>query len=75
MKINFEEKMTELDDVVKKLENGDVTLDEALELFEKGVKLTSECSKLLDKAQQKVVKLVQGDDGTMVEEDFNQKDE
>ena len=56
--MKFEEAMKELEETVKKLENVDTTLDEAMELFEKGVTLTKTCRKLLGEAQLKVTKLV-----------------
>ena len=56
--MKFEEAMKELEETVKKLENGETTLDEAMELFEKGVSLTRTCQKLLGDAQLKVTQLV-----------------
>lgn len=53
-KKNFEQSITELGDIVRKLDGGQISLDEAMELFEKGVKLTKECNKMLDAAEQKV---------------------
>lgn len=69
-KVNFEKSIQELEDIVKKLEDGETTLDESLSLFERGVKLSAQCSKLLDTAEQKVNVLLQGSDGTMGEEPF-----
>ena len=53
-KINFEQSLSELESISKKLESDDITLDEALELFEKGLKLSKECSDLLSAAKQKI---------------------
>ncbi len=53
-KKNFEEAITELGDIVRKLDSGQIPLDEAMELFEKGVGLTKDCNKMLDEAEQKV---------------------
>ncbi len=64
-KNTFEENMTELEKIVTALENADAPLDECIQLFEKGVKLSNECAKMLDAAQQKVKILT--DNG---EEDF-----
>lgn len=69
-KINFEKSMTELEEIVKKLEDGDTTLDESLSLFERGVKLSAQCSKLLDAAEQKVNVLLKDAEGDMKEEAF-----
>ncbi len=56
--MKFEEAMKELEETVKKLESGEVSLDEAMELFEKGVGLSKTCQKLLSEAQLKVTKLI-----------------
>lgn len=58
----FEEKLNELDAIVKKLEAGDTTLDEMLALFENGVKIARECSSELENAEKKVNILVKSDD-------------
>lgn len=65
--MKFEEAMKELEETVKKLENVDTTLDEAMDLFEKGVSLTKTCRKLLGEAQLKVTKLVGGAEKEEVE--------
>ena len=62
--------MTELEDIVTKLEAGDITLDASLELFEKGIKLAKTCQKKLDDAEKKVKILTTNEDGEMVAEDF-----
>ena len=50
----FEQSIAELEEIVEQLENGDVTLDESLGLFEKGIKLSKSCQKMLDTAEKKV---------------------
>ena len=50
----FEDSMIELEEVVSKLETGDVTLDDSLKLFEQGIKLAKSCQKKLDDAEKKV---------------------
>jgi exodeoxyribonuclease VII small subunit len=68
--INFEESLRNLESLVKQLEQGDLSLEESLKAFEVGIKLTRECSKQLDEAEQKVSVLVgEGDDLRLV--DFN----
>ena len=69
-KETFETSMTELEQIVEKLEAGEVTLDESLELFEKGVKLVKSCRSKLDEAEKKVKILTADSDGDMVEKDF-----
>jgi len=56
--MKFEEAMTQLEETVKKLESGEATLEESMELFEKGVKLSRTCQKLLGDAQLKVTQLL-----------------
>ena len=58
MELKFDDALKELEQTVKKLENGETTLEEAMELFEKGVGLTKECRKLLEEAELKVTKLL-----------------
>ena len=68
--MTFEEKLERLDQIVKLLEKGDAPLAESLGLFEEGTGLIRDCSKQLDEAEQKVVKLRKGPDGAPVEEPF-----
>lgn len=63
----FEESMTRLEEIVSILERGESTLDESLALFEEGTKLAVACSKQLDQAEQKILKLTKGPDGEPVE--------
>lgn len=66
----FEQSISELEEIVAKLETGDVTLDESLELFEQGIKLSKSCQKMLDTAEKKVSVLMANEDGEMVKENF-----
>ena len=61
-KKSFEDALNRLDEIVRHLEKGDLPLSESLALFEEGTALMSECSKMLDEAEQKVVKLRKGPD-------------
>ena len=56
--MKFEEAMKELEEIVKRLESGETSLEESMELFEKGVKLSRVCQKYLSEAQLKVTKLI-----------------
>ena len=51
---SFEQSLSDLETLVNKMEHGDLSLDESLSAFETGVKLTRECQKMLDEAEQKV---------------------
>jgi exodeoxyribonuclease VII small subunit len=59
MEMSFEDKLQELEKIVEKLENGELSLDESLGLFEKGIKLVRECDTNLKCVQQKVKKLIE----------------
>ena len=63
----FEDKIARLEQIVGALEKGDAQLAESLKLFEEGTKLVGECGKMLDEAEQQVVKLTKGTDGAPVE--------
>lgn len=70
-KLTFEQSMARLEEIVKQLEQGDAPLEDALSLFEEGTKLMKKCSAQLDKAEQKVSKLLAGPDGAPVEQPFD----
>lgn len=67
---NFEQSLTRLDEIVRRMERGDVPLEEALSLFEEGTGLVASCTKLLDEAEMKVVRLTKGADGQPEETEF-----
>ena len=61
----FEMAMTELENVVKKLESGQVPLEEAIKFYEQGDALKKRCEKLLSNAQLKVEEIYQSKDGSI----------
>ena len=63
--------MQRLDEIVRLLENGDVSLEDSIKLFEEGTKLSVQCGKLLDEAELKVTQLMQGPDGEPVEQEVS----
>ena len=70
--MSFEKKLTRLEEIVQKMEGGDLSLDDSLKLFEEGIKLSRECNKELNTAEQKVKKLIGVDSqGEPVLEDFD----
>lgn len=69
-KKTFEQAMARLEEIVTLLERGEAPLEESLKLFEEGTTLMKQCSTLLDKAEQKVMKLTAGADGKPVEIPF-----
>lgn len=52
--IQFEKSLLELDDIVKKLEQGDLTLEDALKYYEQGIHLARKCQSDLTQAEQKI---------------------
>lgn len=67
MENTFEESLKQLEQVVSDLEKGDLTLDKAIENFEKGIALSKECNKKLDEAEKKINILVKKEDGVQEE--------
>ncbi len=51
---NFEEKLVRLEEITNALENSDIGLEDSIQLFEEGVKLSKECLSILQKAELKV---------------------
>lgn len=49
--MTFEENLSALSDITKKLEEGTLTLEESVELYQKGISLSAECSKQLENAK------------------------
>lgn len=62
-KISFEEALADLNETVKLMESGDLSLEDSLISFEKGIALVRECQQSLDKAEQKVEKLIATQNG------------
>ena len=61
-KLSFEEALRKLEEITARLERGEVPLQESLNYFEQGTALLAECTRMLDEAEQKVVKLRKGED-------------
>ena len=74
-KKTFEQQIARLEEIVSQLEQGDAQLADSLALFEEGTKLVASCSKELEQAEQKVVKLMKSEDGSPVELPFTTTDE
>ena len=70
---SFEENLTRLEEIVSRLERGDVLLADSLALFEEGTKLVTACTGMLDEAEQKVVQLRKGPEGELVEVPFEEE--
>jgi exodeoxyribonuclease VII small subunit len=61
--MTFEEALRALEDVVRRLESGDVPLEESIGLYERGEALRAHCQARLDAAQARIDKIVAGPDG------------
>ena len=72
---DFEKSLARLEEVVKRLESADLSLDEAMNLFEEGVKLSRECQKSLEEAEGRVEILLKKSDGKISAEPFETEDE
>jgi len=59
----FDASLRELEKIVKKLEEGDLPLEESLKLFENGVKLSRQCREKLDRAERRIEILLKDGDG------------
>jgi exodeoxyribonuclease VII small subunit len=70
--MDFEKNLTKLEEIVKTMEKGEVSLDQSLKLFEEGVKLSRQCQEQLSQTETKVKKLLSVDPaGNAVTEDFD----
>ena len=61
--LNFEDALKRLEDIVRKLESGDVPLDQSIDLYSQGEKLRNLCQKRLEDAQAKIEKITLDRDG------------
>ena len=61
----FESSLGELERIVRKLEDGEMSLEESLKLFEDGVKLSRECQQRLDQAERRIEVLLKDSDGNL----------
>lgn len=60
--IRFEEAMLKLDEVVQKLETGDVPLEDAISLYKKGMELSAYCHEKLQDAEKQLISIIDKDD-------------
>lgn len=72
---NFEENMKQLEQIANELEKGDLDLDTSVKKFEEGMRISKECSDMLEKAEKRITMLIKNSNGELVEENFVQSDE
>ncbi len=66
--MSFEDALAELEQIVRKLEGGQVKLDEAILSYERGAQLKRHCERKLNEAQQRVDRIAVGPDGAVTAE-------
>ena len=67
---NFEQQIAELEKITKDLESGELSLEQALQAYERGVALTRQCQTALNQAEQRISVLMERD-GELVEEPYD----
>jgi exodeoxyribonuclease VII small subunit len=72
---DFEKSLVRLEEVVKRLESTELSLDEAMKLFEEGVKLSRDCQKQLEEAEGRVEILLKNADGKIEASPFEPDEE
>ncbi len=73
--MDFEKKLNRLEEIVQKMEKGELSLEESLKFFEEGVKLSRDCHGQLTQAELQVKKLVSVDEnGKAITEKFSSED-
>jgi exodeoxyribonuclease VII small subunit len=60
----FEEALKKLEETVTQLETGDVSLEQALDLFEEGIRVSKACAEILNAAQERIRRLTEDEAGT-----------
>ena len=71
----FETALKKLEEVVRRLEDGDLSLDDSLKAFEEGVKNAAFCARKLAEAEKRVELLLKQKDGSFVKEEFRLEDD
>ncbi|MBU0995650.1 MAG: exodeoxyribonuclease VII small subunit [Proteobacteria bacterium] len=74
-KKSFEQTMKQLEDIVNELEKGDIPLEKALKIFEEGIKLSNQCSEILEQTERKISILLKDQNGVVVEKPFVNENE
>ena len=68
--MTFESSLQRLEQIVRTLERGEAPLEESLKLFQEGTELVRNCETMLEKAELQVKKIMTAQDGSPIEEDF-----
>ncbi len=70
MDMTYEEALKELEKILEDLESEDITLEDSLKKFKRGVALYNYCSTILNNIEGEVKILIEDNEGNMIEEDF-----
>jgi exodeoxyribonuclease VII small subunit len=71
---SFEGQLASLERIVRELERGDLPLEQSLELFEQGVRLSRECQERLNEAERRIEVLLRGGDGVTIAVPFESEE-
>ncbi len=71
--IDFETGLKKLEEIVQRLDTGDLSLEESLKIFEDGIDLVGLLTRKLDEAEKKIETLTQAEDGSITIKDFDPK--
>ena len=74
-KLSFEDAIKELEKIVEYLEDDEIELEDSLEKFEMGVKLSSHCLSKLNEAEKKIEELTRSKDGKLITRELDQDQE
>ncbi len=72
--IKFERALARLEEIVQKLEQGDLPLEQSLKLFEEGIRLSRICNSRLEEAERKVEVLLKDKAGNMIAKPFEEEE-
>jgi exodeoxyribonuclease VII small subunit len=71
---NFEQALKDLESIVKELETGELPLDKALKRFEEGMRLSQQCSQILDETEGRINQLIKDSTGQYAEQAFDRQE-
>jgi exodeoxyribonuclease VII small subunit len=70
-KKTFEAALKQLEDIVREMESGDLSLEQAVKKYETGITHSKYCLEILDKTEKRITQLTQGNDGSLQEAPFD----
>ena len=70
-KKTFEAALKQLEDIVRQMESGDLSLEQAVKKYEAGITYSKYCMDILEQTEKKITQLTRGNDGSIKEESFD----